>query len=127
VWSPDSRFIYFASSRGGTINIWKIGAGGSGLRQVTAGAGDDAELDISADGKRILFSTLRENIGLAQLDLDTKPGRQGVKLLIGDPVRNQFGPAYSPDGNRLAYFTNFKGADRKSTRLNSSHQIISYP
>ena len=25
-WSPDSRAIYFSSSRGGTLNIWKIGA-----------------------------------------------------------------------------------------------------
>ena len=25
VWTPDSRSIYFASSRGGTLNIWKIG------------------------------------------------------------------------------------------------------
>src|SRR5207248_1990701 len=35
-WSPDSHVIYFSSSRGGTLNIWKIGADGSGLRQVTA-------------------------------------------------------------------------------------------
>jgi Tol biopolymer transport system component len=112
-WSPDSRFIYFASSRGGTINIWKMGADGSGLWQVTAGAGDDAELDVSADGKRIVFSTLRENIGLAQLDLQAKPG-QSVKPLTTDPARNQFGPTYSPDGNRLAYFTNFKGAENEA-------------
>jgi serine/threonine-protein kinase len=51
-WSPDSRFIYFSSSRGGTLNVWKIGADGNGLRQVTAGEGDDAELDVSSDGKR---------------------------------------------------------------------------
>jgi Tol biopolymer transport system component len=113
-WSPDSRFIYFASSRGGTMNIWKIGADGSGLGQVTAGAGDDAELDVSADGKRIVFSTLRENIGLAQLDLQAKPGQQSVKLLTTDPARNQFGPSYSPDGKRLAYFTNFKGAENEA-------------
>jgi len=96
------------------MNIWKIGADGSGLRQVTAGAGDDAELDISADGKRIVFSTLRENIGLAQLDLQAKPGQQSVKLLTTDPARNQFGPSYSPDGKRLAYFTNFKGAENEA-------------
>jgi eukaryotic-like serine/threonine-protein kinase len=116
-WSPDSRSIYFASSRGGTLNIWKIGADGSGLQQITAGEGDDAQLDVSQDGKRIVFSTLRENIVLAQLDLQAKSGEQSVKLLTTDPVRSQFGPAYSPDGKHLAYFTNFKGTENESIGL----------
>jgi len=116
-WSPDSRSIYFASSRGGTLNIWKIGADGTGLQQITAGEGDDAQLDVSPDGKRIVFSTLRENIVLAQLELQAKPGERTVKLLTTDPARNQFGPVYSPDGTRLAYFTNFKGTENESIGL----------
>ena len=116
-WSPDSRSIYFASSRGGTLNIWKIGADGSGLQQITAGEGDDAELDVSPDGKRIVFSTLRQNIVLAQLDLLARAGEQSVKLLTTDPARSQFGPAYSPDGKHLAYFTNLKGTENESIWL----------
>jgi eukaryotic-like serine/threonine-protein kinase len=112
-WSADGRFIYFASSRGGTLNIWKIGQDGSGLQQITAGEGDDAELDVSADGKRIVFSTLREHIALAELDLQAKPGQQSVKLLTTDTVRNQFGPVYSPDGSHLAYFSNLKGIEQE--------------
>ncbi|HEU5336131.1 MAG TPA: protein kinase [Terriglobales bacterium] len=49
-WSADGRFIYFASSRGGTLNIWKIAENGNQLEQITSGQGDDAQLDISADG-----------------------------------------------------------------------------
>jgi eukaryotic-like serine/threonine-protein kinase len=112
-WSPDGRSIYFASSRGGTVNVWKIGADGSGLQQITAGEGDDAELDVSADGKRIVFSTLREHIALAQLDLQAKPGQQSVKLVTTDTVRDQFGPVYSPDGSHLAYFSNLKGIEQE--------------
>jgi eukaryotic-like serine/threonine-protein kinase len=116
-WSPDGRLIYFASSRGGTLNIWKIGADGSGLQQITAGEGDDAQLDVSQDGKRVVFSTLRENIVLAQLDLQARADEQSVKLLTTDPARNQFGPVYSPDGTLLAYFTNFKGTENESIWL----------
>jgi Tol biopolymer transport system component len=116
-WSPDGRSIYFASSRGGTLNIWKIGADGSGLQQITAGEGDDAELDVSPDGKRIVFSTLRQNIVLAQLDLLARASGQSVKLLTNDPARSQFGPAYSPDGKHLAYFTNLKGTENESIWL----------
>jgi len=116
-WSADSRFIYFASSRGGTLNVWKIGVDGGGLRQITAGEGDDAELDVSADGKRIVFATTRINIGLAEEDL-----RGGaVKVLAGDPARNAYGPSYSPDGTRLAFFTNLKGAETESIMLGDAN------
>jgi Tol biopolymer transport system component len=112
-WSSDGRSIYFASSRGGAMNIWKIAATGGEPEQITAGQGDDAQLDVSPDGKRIVFSTFRENINIAQLDLKAKPGQQNLKLLTTDPARNQIGPVYSADGKHLAYFSNFKGAEKE--------------
>lgn len=120
-WSPDGRFIYFASSRGGTINIWKIAADGGEPEQITAGEGDDADLDVSADGKRIVFGTLRQKIGLAQLDLQAKSQEESVKMLTSDPARNQFGPAYSPDGKYLAYFTNLKGSERETIWVSNAN------
>ncbi len=113
-WSPDGQSIYFASSRGGTMNIWKTAAGGGHLRQITAGQGDDAELDVSADGKSIVFSTFRENTNIGQMSLQPTAGEPAVRLLTTDPARNQLAPQYSPDGKRLAYFTNLKGAERES-------------
>lgn len=113
-WSSDNRFIYFASSRGGTLNIWKVGADGNGLRQVTAGAGDDTELDVSSDGKHLVFATMRLNIGLSQFDTQVRAGESSIKVLTSDPARNEFGPAYSPDGTHLAFFTNLKGVEHES-------------
>jgi Tol biopolymer transport system component len=113
-WSPDGRYIYFASSRGGTVNLWKIAAGGGEPEQITAGQGDDAQLDLSSDGTRIVFSTWRMNATLGQVDLAAKNGPQNVKVLTNDPARNQVGPAYSPDGKYLAYFSNLKGAEHES-------------
>ena len=60
-WSPDDAFLYFASSRGGTGNIWKIPAAGGPARQISAGQGDDLDISLSADGKRLVFSTYRQN------------------------------------------------------------------
>ena len=113
-WSPDSRNVYFSSSRGGTLNVWKIGADGRGLRQITAGEGDDAEIDVSNDGKRLVFGTVRTNIGLSQLDTHAKRGEPIVKILTTDPARNEFAPAFSPDGTHVAFFTNLKGEENES-------------
>ncbi len=114
-WTPDSRSIYFASSRGGTLNIWKIGVDGEGLRQITAGEGDDAELDVSSDGKRLVFATMRLKIGLSQLHRQAKPGDEGITVLATDAALNEFCPAYSPDGTHIAFFANkLKGDENVS-------------
>jgi Tol biopolymer transport system component len=112
-WSPDGRSIYFTSGRGGSMNIWKIAATGGEPEQITAGQGDDAELDVSSDGKRIVFSTFRENINIVQLDLAAKPGQQNLTPLTTDPARNQVAPVYSADGKLLAYFSNYKGVEKE--------------
>jgi Tol biopolymer transport system component len=119
-WSPDGRFIYFASSRGGTMNIWKISAQGGDPVQITSGQGDDAQLDVSSDGKRIVFSTWRINTNIAQLDLATKTAQPNPKLLTTDPARNQNAPAYSPDGKYIAYFSNLKGAENESIWISNA-------
>ena len=112
-WSPEGRSIYFAWGRGGSMNIWKIAAAGGEPEQITAGQGDDAQLDVSSDGKRIVFSTFRENINIVQLDLEARPGQQSFTPLTTDPARNQIAPVYSPDGKSLAYFSNYKGVENE--------------
>lgn len=119
-WSPDGKFVYFASSRGGTMNIWKIPSSGGEPEQITAGQGDDAQLDISADGKKIVFSTWRQNANIARADLEAKPGQADVRFLTTDPARNQLAPVYSPDGKYIAYFSNLKGAEKESIWISNA-------
>jgi Tol biopolymer transport system component/tRNA A-37 threonylcarbamoyl transferase component Bud32 len=120
VWSPDGRFIYFASSRGGTMNIWKIATDSGDAEQITSGQGDDAQLDLSQDGNKIVFSTWRQKINLTEINLTGKPGAQSTRVLPMDPGRNQVAPSYSPDGKHLAYFSNLKGAERESIWVSSA-------
>ena len=118
-WSADGRFIYFASSRGGALNIWKIAEKGGVPEQITSGQGDDVQLDISADGKRMVFSTFRSNVNLAELDLGPG-GQKNSRLLVADLARSQYGPAYSPDGKHLAYFSALKGVEKEGIWLANS-------
>ncbi|HKF51693.1 MAG TPA: LpqB family beta-propeller domain-containing protein [Candidatus Acidoferrales bacterium] len=113
-WSPDGRSIYSASSRGGTVNIWKNSLRGGEPEQITAGQGDDAQLDVSADGKRIVFSTWRSNTNIARMDLTAKASEQKVEMLTTDPARNQVAPAYSHDGKHITYFSNLNGVENEN-------------
>ena len=79
VWSPSGAYIYFSSYRSGGINIWRIpvAAGGrpSGpFQQLTTGAGQDVEAAISRDGRRIVFSTLKQNADVWRLPVSSGNG-----------------------------------------------------
>jgi Tol biopolymer transport system component len=115
-WSPDARFVYFSSSRGGTLNIWRLTLATSELTQLTAGQGDDVEVDVSTDGTRIVFTSYRANTNLAEVSLD--PASLGRRTwLTKDLSRSETAPRYSPDGQRIAYFTNRSGAEREGIWL----------
>ena len=112
VWSADSQFIYFASTRGGTWNLWKISAQGGVPVQITAGRGDDTELDLSPDGQKIVFASQRSTINLLEVVVDSNT-ETGQRWVTTDASRSTFAPAYSPDGRHIAYFTNRKGAENE--------------
>jgi Tol biopolymer transport system component len=113
VWSPDDRFIYFTSSRGGALNVWKIPAVSGETEQITAGQGDDTDIDLSGDGRRLIFSSFRVNVNLAEVSLEAA-SRGRLKWLTTDSARGENAPRYSPEGRRIAYFSNRSGAERES-------------
>jgi serine/threonine protein kinase/Tol biopolymer transport system component len=110
VWSPDDRFIYFTSSRGGTLSVWKIEVASGRSEPITAGQDNNEEIDLSADGTRLAFSSARGNIGLAEMSLDSAR-QNAVTWLTTDSARGETAPRYSPDGRRIVYFTNRNGLE----------------
>jgi dipeptidyl aminopeptidase/acylaminoacyl peptidase len=73
----------------------------------------DAELDVPSDGKRIVFSTYRENINIAEVPVESGGGDTRPKWLTTDPARDALFPAYSPDGKHVAYCSYRQGVERE--------------
>jgi Tol biopolymer transport system component len=53
VWSPNGRFIYYASDRSGTLEIWRMGAEGGNAMRITESGG--LEPALSYDGQYLFY------------------------------------------------------------------------
>ena len=56
IWSPDGRYIAFASNRFGNFDIFLIPASGGTAKRLTYHSGDDMPNCFSPDGKYVIFS-----------------------------------------------------------------------
>jgi len=113
LWSVDNQFVYFASTRGGSMNIWKTSAKGGPPVQITAGRGDEVSLDLSADGNKIVFDSQRLATNLLEVNVDSE-AEASRRWLTTDASRGTLAPVYSPNGRQIAYFTNRKGAENEA-------------
>jgi TolB protein len=82
-----------------SYDIFTANADGSHVRQLTKTPGYDAEATLSTDGKKIVFTSVRNgDLDIYTMDADGKH----VKQLTHD-IGYDGGPFFSPDGNLIVY------------------------
>jgi serine/threonine protein kinase/Tol biopolymer transport system component len=108
-WSPDGQFLYFASNRGGTMNLWRVAIDeGSGRvlstpQPITTSSEWSALPSLSRDGQRLIYATdnSRSFVELAPFDPETGQV-DGPLALAYQGARAIFSCDVSPDGAWLA-------------------------
>jgi Tol biopolymer transport system component len=114
VWAPNGRSIYFSSYRSGGMNIWRIpvderGAATGAPQQLTIGAGQDVQVSISPDGKRLAYTTLRQNADIWRLPLSTEATAAGPPKPLVTTTREDSRGSWSPDGRWIAFNSDRSG------------------
>ncbi len=109
-WSGDGRFLYFASDRSGSMNLWRVaineatGEVRGEPEPITTPAPYIAHPSVSSDGTRIAYSAALFATNVQRLALDTIAG-----TVLGEPSRVTTGsrrwanPEPSPDGARVVF------------------------
>jgi Tol biopolymer transport system component len=122
VWSPDSRYIFFASNRGGEFGLWSVDARGrTAPRQVSLGLGAISFAHISMDRQnRVAVEITRGHSKLARVS----PSGDVEMLMAGAGSEGE--PAVAADG-AIAHVSNrggtyemwMSGGDAAPVRLTS--------
>jgi TolB protein len=110
VWSPDGKYLYFASDRGGSMNVWRVpieeqsGKVLGPAEAVTTPSSYSTHLSFSRDGRHMVYSQVISRGNLQQIafdpDKETVTG-QAIWITQGSKWANT--PNLSPDGQWLAF------------------------
>ena len=114
-WSPDGRYLYFSSDRGGSLNLWRVPineASGEVLgppQSITTPSPFVADLTISADGRHLAYVSMELTSNLQQVAFDPSTGKViGTPTWITTGSRVFRSPNPAPDGDALAFSTMFQ-------------------
>ena len=108
VWSPDGKFIAYASNRHGNFDIYIVGATGGTPKRLTFNSANEIPTSFTADGKDILFTAHIQDLAsnaafpksyLSELySVSSSGGR--IKQILSTPAKEA---KYSKDGSKLIY------------------------
>jgi TolB protein len=95
-----------------TYDIFTANADGTNIKQLTNAKGYDAEATVSPDGKKIVFTSMRDgDLDLYSMDADGK----NVKRLTSE-LGYDGGAFFSPDGKQIVYRAFYPKTDAEIRR-----------
>jgi len=111
-WSPDGKFIYFSTDRGGSMNLWRIPIDEDSGRPL----GDPQPLatpapwaghaSMSADGTRLAYSSVLQTTNVQRLAFDPVKGSvKGEDAWVTTGSRVWSGPDPSPDNQWVTFYS----------------------
>ena len=118
-WSPDGRWMYFATDAGSGSHIWRQRFPDGTAEQLTSGAGEERGIAVAPDGKSLVTSVGSEKSTV------WVHSRQGDRQASSEEYA--YLPLVSPDGKRLYYLARkaaakFLSGELRSVDLDSGHK-----
>jgi eukaryotic-like serine/threonine-protein kinase len=118
VWSPDGKFLYFASDRSGNMSFWRVsideetGKVQGEAEAVSTPSNFNRHLSFSANGRRMIYVQTDQQSNVQAVRFDAK-----AEKTVGEPFwitrgdRNIQRPELSPDGTRYVVWLSRRTQD----------------
>lgn len=111
-WSPDGKWLYFASDRNGTMSIWRVAIDSTNGRRrgepqmVSAPAASVGWLSVASDGRSLCFETMATTNSLvtARVDPVTETVTLADKPVLDGSLQIRMA-SISPDASMIAFTT----------------------
>jgi len=108
VWSPDGKFLYFASDRSGNMSFWRVaideetGEVQSEVEAVATPSNFNRHLSFSANGRRLIYVQTDQQSNIQGVKFDPNTEKiVGESFWITRGDRHIVRPELSPDGTRF--------------------------
>ena len=112
VWSPDGRYLYFSSNRGGSLNLWRVSIDEESGKMlgtpepITTPSAMSGFLKVSHDGHRVIYTSLDRRANVFRVAFD--PVREivtGSPVAVTEGSRECIDADLSADGEWLVFRT----------------------
>jgi eukaryotic-like serine/threonine-protein kinase len=110
VWAPSGAYLYFLSTRGGTMNLWRVAIDERSGRTLgrpaplTLPAPYVAGLSLAHDGRTLIYSHRIQRNQLEAVPIDVAKGVvTGPAQAVGAGFATNF--SFSPDGSQMVFDT----------------------
>jgi eukaryotic-like serine/threonine-protein kinase len=111
-WAPDGKSLYFASDRGGSMNIWRVpidestGEVRGALAAVTTPSAWSGDLAIAQNVGRIAYAASNTQLNIHRITIDpTTLQAQGGDVPVTSGSTQFVEPSISPDGSTIVMRT----------------------
>jgi Tol biopolymer transport system component len=115
-WSPDGKYLYFVSDRGGSMNLWRVpidersGRTLGKFEPITVPTPNLTQISVAAEGHEIAYSSVTVAINIQTAMLDPTSG-----TVVGNPTwvtngsRQWSSPDPSRDGQWVTFYSIARG------------------
>jgi eukaryotic-like serine/threonine-protein kinase len=102
-WSPDGKWMYMSSNKGGRYHIWRQRFPNGRPEQVTSGPTQEEGIAMEKDGHSFLTS-----VGTADSSVWIRDGKQDLQV---SPEGTTFGSTWNADASKLFYLRRIEASN----------------